>query len=458
LRGASLRYSKRFWSSEANEVSFALSSMAKTIVEKIFSAHSNKDVKAGDVVVSNIDFCFGQDGTSMLVIDAFRNLGAKKVFNKNKFAMVIDHSAPSPNIGVSEVHKKMRDFAREHDVKLFDVGCGVCHEVIPESGLVAPGDLVIGADSHTCTYGALGVFSTGMGSTDVAVALASGKNWFKVPETVKIVLKGKAKKGVHSKDVILYIIGDLGADYCTYKAVEFTGDYIKHLSMDARFTITNMAIEMGAKAGIIEPDSTTIKYMRSLVPRPFRLRQGFGGQASLVPRSDLKSDKNAKYLEVLEYDVSKITPQVAKPHTVDNVVAIDKLKDVKIDQAFLGTCTNGRLEDLKIAVSILKNRKVNKNVKFIVAPASKFIFQEALKQGIISKFINVGCCVVAPGCGPCVGTHNGVPAKGEVVISTANRNFKGRMGNPDAFIYLASPITVAASAIEGRISDPRKYI
>lgn len=426
--------------------------MGKTIVEKIFSAHSNKDVKAGDVVVANIDFCFSQDGTSMLVIDAFRNLGAKKVFDKDKFRMVIDHSAPSPSIGVSEVHKKMRNFAKEHDLKVFDIGCGVCHEVIPEAGLILPGSLVVGADSHTCTYGALGAFSTGMGSTDVAVALATGKNWFKVPETIKIILTGKPAKGVYSKDAILYVIGKLGAGYATYKAIEFSGEYIKSLSMDSRFTIANMAIEMGAKAGLMEPDEKTYGWLKA------HKVKGEGFPSASLGTGRVKSDKDAKYSEVLKFDVSKITPQIAKPHTVDNVTPINKLRKTKIDQAFLGTCTNGRLEDLMIACSILKNRKINKNVKMIIAPASKDIFQKAMEKGAISEFVKSGACVVSPGCGPCVGTHNGVLSSGEACISTANRNFKGRMGNPDAFIYLGSPATVAASALEGKITDPRKYI
>jgi len=418
--------------------------MGKTIAEKIFSLHSNKDAKAGDVVVAKIDFCFGQDGTSMLVIDAFRNLGAKKVFSKDKFRMVIDHSAPSPSIGVSEVHKKMRNFAKEHSLRMFDIGCGVCHQVIPEEGLVVPGDLVVGADSHTCTYGALGAFSTGMGSTDVAVALATGKNWFKVPETIKIILKGRAKKGVFSKDVILYIIGELGADYCTYKAVEFSGEYIKNIGMDARFTITNMAIEMGAKAGIIEPDEKTYGWLKEHRAKSAGHR--------------VKSDKDAGYSEVIEFDVSKIAPQAARPHTVDNVVPVSRLKGTRISQAFLGTCTNGRLEDLTIAYSILKGKRIDKSVRMIIAPASRDIFQKAMKKGIITEFVRAGACVVAPGCGPCVGTHNGVLSSGEACISTANRNFKGRMGNPDAYIYLGSPATVAASALKGKITDPRKYI
>jgi len=418
----------------------------KTITEKIFSSHCNKEVSSGDVAICNVDFCFGQDGTSSLIIDAFKKLGAKKVFNKDRFCMVIDHSSPSPNIGVSEIHKKMRNFAKHNSIRIFDVGSGVCHQVIPESGLALPGDLIVGADSHTCTYGAIGAFSTGMGSTDLGVTLASGKNWFKVPETIKIILKGRPKKGVYSKDVILYIIGDLGADYCTYKVVDFSGDYIKRLGMDGRFTITNMAIEMGAKSGIIEPDEVTMKYMRST------------GRTISKDVLKLKSDKGAKYSEVLEYDVSKILPQVARPHTVDNVVPINKLKDVKIDEAFIGTCTNGRISDLKIASSILKGKSVHKYVKMIVAPASRAIFEEAIKRGFISDFIKAGASVVSPGCGPCVGTHNGVPSKGENVISSANRNFKGRMGNPSAFIYLASPATVASSSIEGRITDPRKYL
>ncbi|MFH1854302.1 MAG: 3-isopropylmalate dehydratase large subunit [Candidatus Omnitrophota bacterium] len=417
----------------------------KTITEKIFSAHYGKDVKAGDVVVCDIDFCFGQDGTSSLIIDSFDKLEVKKVFNKNKFCMVIDHSAPSPNIGVSGVHQKMRNFAQKHGVRIFDIGCGVCHQVIPESGLVSPGDLVIGADSHTCTYGALGAFSTGMGSTDLAVALASGKNWFKVPETIKIILKGRTKKGVYSKDVMLHIIGELGADYGTYKTVEFSGEYIKRLCMDARFTIANMAIEMGAKAGIIEPDNITREYIKK--------RKNTKSDGVFY-----KSDKNAVYSEVLEYDAGNIEPQIAKPHTVDNVTPIRKIKGVRIDEAFIGTCTNGRIEDLKIAASILKDRRVHRYVKLIIAPASRSIFEEAVKKGFISTFIKAGSCVVSPGCGPCVGTHNGVLAKGENAISTANRNFKGRMGNPEAFIYLASPATVAASAIEGKITDPRKYL
>lgn len=417
--------------------------MGKTIAEKILSLHSGRDLSAGDFAVCDVDFCFGQDGTSSIIIDRLKELGAR-VFNKDKFCMVIDHSAPSPSQGVSAVHKKMRDFSSKEETQIFDIGCGVCHQVVPESGKIVPGDLVIGADSHTCTYGALNVFATGMGSTDVAITVASGKNWFRVPETVKVVLEGKLPKGVFAKDLILYIIGQLGADGCTYKSIEMYGEAIEKMSMDARFTICNMAIECGAKALILEADKKTLAWIKGRHP-----------QRNLNPQ---KADKNAVYVAIKRYNVSKVQPQVAKPHAVDNVADAAKLKQVKINEAFLGTCTNGRLEDLEIAAKLLKNRKVSADVKLIVAPASREIYLDAIKKGLVEIFIDAGAAMVTPGCGPCVGTHNGVPADNEVVISTANRNFKGRMGNPNAFIYLASPATVAASAITGKITDPRKFL
>lgn len=415
--------------------------MGKTIAEKILSKHAAKDLKAGDFAICNVDFAFGQDGTSSIIIDRVRDLGLKHL-NTN-FCMVIDHSAPSPNEGVSRVHKKMRNFSQEYQAALYDIGCGVCHQIIPESGNVLPGDLVLGADSHTCTYGALGVFSTGVGSTDLAIALATGKNWFKVPETIKIIVKGKLPKGVFAKDLILYIIGDLRADGATYKAVEFYGETIDALDMDGRFTICNMLVEMGAKVGFMPVDKKTLNWLK---PRTNK---------KIIP---VTADKDAEYVKVLEYNVSDLKPQVAKPHTVDNTVSVDGIEETKIDEAFLGTCTNARLEDFKVAARILKTRKVAPGVKLIIAPSSRSIFMEAMKLGLVDIFVNAGAVIVAPGCGPCVGTHNGVPADSEVVISTANRNFKGRMGNPNAFIYLASPATVVASAIEGKITDPRKYL
>lgn len=417
--------------------------MGKTIAEKILSAHATRDLKAGDFAICKIDFTFGQDGTSSIIIDRVKELSIDKL--KVRFCMVIDHSAPSPNEAVSMVHKKMRAFAVDFKSDLYDVGCGVCHQVIPESGNILPGDLVLGADSHTCTYGALGIFSTGVGSTDLAVALATGKNWFKVPGTIKIIVKGKIPKGVFAKDIILHIISKVGADGATYKAVEFSGPVIDRLDMDGRFTFCNMVVEMGAKAGFMPQDKSTIAW----------LKQHLGNKKKI---NIITPDKDAEYYDTIEFDISKLKPQASIPHNVDTAADVGKLKNIRINEAFLGTCTNGRLADLQIAASILKSRKVSSRVKFIVAPASRGIFLKALKTGIIDILVKSGAVVIAPGCGPCVGTHNGVPANGEIVISTANRNFKGRMGNPGAFIYLASPATVAASAIEGRITDPRKYL
>jgi len=370
-------------------------------------------------------------------------MGLKKI--EIPFCMVIDHSSPSPSEGVSRVHKKMRAFAADFGASLFDCGCGVCHQVIPESGRILPGDLVLGADSHTCTYGALGVFSTGVGSTDLAVALSTGKNWFKVPSTIKIIVKGNVPKGIYPKDIILHIIGSIGANGATYKAIEFVGPVIDQMSIDGRMTMCNLVVEMGAKCGFMPQDKKTIDWFKK------RLRPG-------TKIKSVSADKDATYESVLTFDVSRLKPQVSIPHNVDTVTTVDKLTDVKIDEAFLGTCTNGRLSDLEIGARILKNRKVSPFVRFIVAPASRQIMLDALKAGYIDTFVKAGAAVVAPGCGPCVGTHNGIPADGETVISTANRNFKGRMGNPAAFIYLGSSATVAASAITGKITDPRKYL
>lgn len=416
--------------------------MGKTIAEKILSKHSGRNLSAGDFAVCKVDFTFGQDGTSSIIIDRIKELGVKNL--KTRFCMVIDHSAPSPSEGVSRVHKKMRDFSREYKTELFDIGCGVCHQVIPESGEILPGDLVLGADSHTCTYGAIGAFSTGVGSTDLAITLAGGRNWFKVPRTLKIIVKGKLQKGVFPKDLILYIIGKIGSDGATYKAVEFSGPVIGSIDMDGRFTICNMVVEMGAKVGFMPIDKISLKWLKKRVPKGIAIKK-------------IAADPDAVYEKVIEFDASPLKPMVSLPHSVDNVSEAAALKNIKINEAFLGTCTNARLEDFKVAAKILKGRKVNPQVRMIIAPSSRQVYLDALKLGLVDTFIKAGAVIVAPGCGPCVGTHNGVPADGEIVISTANRNFKGRMGNPKAFIYLASPATVAASAIKGHISDPQIY-
>jgi 3-isopropylmalate/(R)-2-methylmalate dehydratase large subunit len=414
----------------------------QTIAEKILSRHSGKTLHAGDFAVCKVDFAFGQDGTSSIIIDRIKELGISKL--KCGFCMVIDHSAPSPSEGVSRVHKKMRDFAQDFKTQVFDVGCGVCHQVIPESGNILPGDLVLGADSHTCTYGALGVFSTGVGSTDLAISLACGMNWFKVPATIKIVVKGKLAKGVFAKDIILHIIGKLKSDGATYKAVEFCGPVINSLGMDGRFTIANMLVEMGAKCGFMPVDKKALCWLKARIPKNRKIKP-------------ISADKGAVYEQVHEFDASSLKPMVALPHSVDNVALVSSLNKVKINEAFLGTCTNGRMDDFIAAAKVLKNRKVNPQVKLIIAPSSRQVYLEALRLGLVEIFIKAGAVIVGPGCGPCVGTHNGIPSDKESVISTANRNFKGRMGNPSAFIYLASPATVAASAIKGYISDPRRY-
>ncbi|MCF8009947.1 MAG: 3-isopropylmalate dehydratase large subunit [Clostridiales bacterium] len=417
--------------------------MGLTIIEKILSEHSGKQVKAGDIVVAGLDFIMGQDGTSPLAIKAFEEMNGEAVFDKDKIALVIDHSSPSPNDGVSALHKMMRDFVKSKGVHLYDIGEGVCHQVVPESGKVGPGSLVIGADSHTCTYGALNAFSTGVGSTDLAGGLISGQMWFKVPETLKFVCNGQLQAGVYSKDLILYLIGNITADGATYMAAEYTGEAISNISMDARFTISNMAIEMGAKAGLMEADEKTFNWLKQFTSESFE---------------KVEADTDASYYNIKEYDVSSLEPQVAMPHTVDNVSPVSQVSGTPVNQAVLGTCTNGRLEDLRIAASILKGRKVNPDVRFIVAPASKNIYLQAMQEGTLQELIEAGAAVVTPGCGPCVGTHNGVPSNGENVISTANRNFKGRMGNSSAYIHLASPATVAASALVGKITDPREFI
>ena len=416
--------------------------MGKTIIEKILSQKSGVDAYAGQIVVADVDYVMGQDGTAPLAIKSFREMGGTKVFDPEKVVFVIDHSAPSPNEGVSRLHKLMREFRDEYGIDFHDIGDGVCHQVVPESGKVGPGSLVVGADSHTCTYGALNAFATGVGSTDLAAAIISGKLWFKVPETIKFVLNGKLPKGVLAKDLILYLIGDVTADGATYMAAEYTGAAISHLSMDGRFTISNMAIEMGAKAGLMEADEKTFAFVKE------------HGGSEFTP---VVADPDAVYAKVLEYDVSILEPMVAKPHTVDNTAKVTEVAGTPIQQAVLGTCTNGRLEDLRIAAKILEGKKVHPKTRLIVAPASRKIFLQAMEEGLIKTFVEAGAAVVTPGCGPCVGTHNGVPSDGENVISTANRNFKGRMGNGNAFIYLASPATVAASAIAGEIADPRVY-
>jgi len=417
--------------------------LGKTISEKIISEHVGRDVKPGEFVVAKVDVVMAQDGTGPLSVQELKKMNMERVFDKDNSIFFIDHASPSSRKELSNSQKLLREFSKKTGAFLSDVGEGICHQRLVEDW-VNPGNLVVGADSHTCTSGALGAFATGMGSTDIALAFALGKVWLKVPETHKFVVKGKLPEGVYSKDIILHIIGKIGADGATYKAIEFEGDTIENLSMSSRFTITNMAVEAGGKTGLISTDETTRKYLEE---------RGRG-----VKFREIKSDSDANFEKVLEIKANKLEPLVAFPHTVDNVKGISEVEDVKIDQVFIGTCTNGRLEDLRIAASIFKGKKRHPDTRLIVIPASREVFLEALREGLIETFLEAGASIESPGCGPCVGIHKGVLGDGERVLSTQNRNFVGRMGNPEGFIYLSSPATAAATAIEGRIADPRGYL
>jgi len=417
--------------------------MGKTLAEKIIGNHAQREVKAGEIVLVDVDVCLTQDGTGPLAIRQLQKINLEKAKNPKRTVLFLDHAAPSPRRELSNDHITIREFARKTGACLSEVGEGVCHQIIAESYL-NPGDILIGADSHTCTGGALCAFATGMGSTDVAVGIALGKTWLRVPETFKVEVNGKLPPGVYPKDLILHLIGMIGADGATYKALEFCGDTIERMSQSGRFTLSNMAVEAGAKAGLFASDQTTREFLRSR------------GRVSKFKR--IAPDKDAVYERVIQIDASLLSPVVAFPHTVDNVKPVDEARGIKIDQVFIGTCTNGRLEDLKVAARIIKGRKKHPRVRMIIVPASKGVFLDALRAGYIKTFVEFGAAILAPGCGPCVGVHEGILGDGEACLSTMNRNFKGRMGNPEGFIYLASPATAAATAIAGEIADPREFI
>jgi 3-isopropylmalate/(R)-2-methylmalate dehydratase large subunit len=415
----------------------------KTIAEKILSEHAGRNLRAGDIAVIDVDIVMAQDGTGPLAVSQLKKMGFEKVANPSKSIFFIDHAAPSPRKELSDSHKVLRDFARESGAKLSDIGEGICHQILVES-YVCPGNVVIGADSHTCTSGALGAFATGMGSTDIAVGFALAKTWLMVPHSIKVNFNGVLNKGIYAKDLIIYLIGKITAEGATYKALEFSGKVGENLNMDDRFTISNMAVEAGAKTGLFPADDITKKYLQ------------YQGRRKCY--REIKADEGAGYEAVLDVDCSELEPMVSLPHTVDNVSVVSKLGKIKVDQVLIGTCTNGRLIDLKIAAEILKGRKVAGSVRLIVVPASKSVYLDALKSGIIETLIKSGAVVISPGCGPCVGVHQGILADGEVCLSTQNRNFKGRMGNPDSFIYLSSPATAAWSAVKGYIADPREVL
>jgi len=418
----------------------------QTIAQKIIAHHCSRDyVSEGEIVEASVDLVLVNDITAPIAIEEFKKIGTGKVFDREKIAMVPDHFAPNKDIKSAQQCRVMREFAREYDIKnYFEVGSmGIEHALLPEMGLVLPGDLVIGADSHTCTYGALGAASTGVGSTDAAVAMATGKLWFMVPRTIKFVYDGDLKKWVTGKDLILYTIGLVGVDGALYKSMEFSGPAVSSLSMDSRFTMSNMAIEAGGKFGIFDVDDKTEEYLRDRTDRSYR---------------QFSSGHDVEYEKIYDIDCSNIELQVAAPHLPSNTKNAKDVKNVKIDQVIIGSCTNGRIEDLGIAAEILRGKKVNKNIRTIVIPATQKIYLEALKRGYIEIFINSGCAVSTPTCGPCLGGHMGVLTSGERAVSTTNRNFVGRMGHPDSEVYLSGPAVAAASAVAGRIAIPEEVM
>lgn len=416
--------------------------MGMTMTQKILAAHAGlESVKAGQLIEANLDLVLGNDITTPVAVNEFGKFGVDKVFNKSRIAIVPDHFTPNKDIKAAEQVKYVREFANEKGIEnFFEVGeMGIEHCLLPEKGLVVAGDVVIGADSHTCTYGALGAFSTGIGSTDMAAGMATGQCWFKVPSAIKFVLKNKPAKWISGKDIILHIIGLIGVDGALYKSMEFVGDGLKYLSMDDRFTMANMAIEAGGKNGIFPVDEKTEEYLKEHAQREWK---------------KFEADEDAEYEKVIEIDLSTLRPTVSFPHLPDNTRTIDNTGDVKVDQVVIGSCTNGRISDLRIARDILKGKKVAKGVRCIVIPGTQKIYLQALEEGIIKDLIEAGAVVSTPTCGPCLGGHMGILAAGERCVSTTNRNFVGRMGHVDSEVYLASPAVAAASAITGKITDP----
>lgn len=416
--------------------------MSMTMSEKILAKASQKNrVDAGEIVIADIDIAMMHDLTGPLAIESFNKIGTEKVWDKNKVVIPFDHQVPADSLTSANNHILMRDFVKKQNIKNFyDVNEGVCHQILPEFGHIVPGEIVVGADSHTCTHGAFGAFSTGIGSTDMAMVLSTGKLWFKVPKTIQFNIEGTLKDNVCSKDVILKIIGDIGADGATYKSCEFSGSTIKDMDISDRMVLSNMAVEMGGKTGLIEPDEKTVNYVKKHSNKNFKI---------------YKTDKDAASLKVIDFEVNNLEPQVACPNNVDNVKPVSEV-DVELDQVFLGSCTNGRISDLRDAAKILKGKKVAKNTRMLIYPASRETYSKALDEGLIKIFIEADALMMNPCCGPCLGGHTGLIGPEEISLSTSNRNFKGRQGSPEGKVYLCSPSTAAASAIEGRITNPNE--
>jgi len=417
--------------------------MGMTVSEKILARASGRDeVSAGEVAKAWVDLAMMPDLTAILAFRAMKEMGRERVWDGDKVVVVLDHVSPASTLMAATVHRDIRRFAREQDLRyLYDIDSGVCHQVLPERGHIKPGMLVIGADSHTCTHGAFGAFATGVGSTDMGAVLATGKTWLRVPETIRVSVEGALPDFVAPKDVILRVVGEIGADGATYNALEFAGGTVREMGVSGRMTLCNMAIEMGGKTGIVEPDEKTFEYLKDRT------------EGALDP---VRADPDAKYKRVLGLDVSDLEPQIACPHKVDNVKPIGAVAGKGIDQAFIGSCTNGRLEDLRTARSLLNGRKVHTDVRLLVVPASRGVYLEALEEGIIQDLIEAGATVSNPSCGACFGGHIGLLAPGEVGLTTSNRNFRGRQGSPEAEVYLSSPAVAAASALTGVITDPRE--
>lgn len=415
--------------------------MSMTMSEKILAKASKKSSsEAGEIVMANIDVAMTHDLTGPLSVESFRKIGTEKVWDPSKIVIPFDHQVPADSLDAANNHIIMREFVKEQGIENFyDVNEGVCHQILPELGHVVPGEVIVGTDSHTCTHGALGAFATGIGSTDMAMVFSTGQLWFKVPETIRFNIEGSLNENVYAKDVVLNIIGKVGADGATYKACEFAGETVSNMSVSDRMVLCNMAIEMGGKTGLVEPDDKTLSYVKSRSNKPFEV---------------FKTDLDASSLEIIDIDINNLEPQIACPHNVDNVKPVSEV-DKEIDQVFLGSCTNGRISDLRQAAKILKGNKIANGVRMLVIPASKEVYTKALNEGLINIFVDSGALVCNPCCGPCLGGHVGLIGPGEVSLSTSNRNFKGRQGSPEGEVYLSSAAVAASSAIEGKIVAPK---
>jgi 3-isopropylmalate/(R)-2-methylmalate dehydratase large subunit len=417
--------------------------MGKTFVEKVFSKKSGKEVSCGSIVEIEPDLCMSHDNAG-LVIKKFREIGKESVWDRRRILILLDHRAPAESIKTANEHKSIREFVTQQGIEnFFEIGEGICHQIVVEKLFILPGQVAIGTDSHTTSYGSISAFSTGIGATEMAAVWATGKIWLKVPETYKVVIHGEIPKGTYSKDIILHIIGDIGSDGAIYKSIEFSGDTLDKMNISDRFVLANQSMEMGAKSATAPFDRITEEYIRDT------------GVFAFEP---IFPDRDAEYEKVFEYDISKLEPQISCPHSVDNVKPVSEVKGTKVNQVFIGSCTNGRMDDLEIAAKILKGKQIEKSIRLIIGPASREIYLSAMKKGFFETFLNAGAVIINPGCGPCLGAHQGIIADGEVAVTTTNRNFRGRMGSTKGEVYLVSPATAAATAITGEITDPREFL